>query len=146
MTLYKTLKKESTNKNHYDDNYSAPFACRSFAFHFSNVPFFPPSPHETTATGKLLIHLISKIGAAKFSNGTLPRMAQVFIISDVQVMFACLVRDVPLRLEEARDGLRETCSKIKNSERIEQMYVCKVANREKRLKQLVILFGFVGKL
>jgi len=82
-------------------------------FHFFNVPFFPPSPHETTATGKLLIHLISKIGAAKFSNGTLPRMAQVFIISDVHVMFACLVRDVPLRLEEARDGLRETCSKIK---------------------------------
>ena len=26
MTLSKTLKKESTNKNYYDDNYSAPFA------------------------------------------------------------------------------------------------------------------------
>ena len=31
MNLYKALKEKSTNKNHYDDNYSAPFACRSFA-------------------------------------------------------------------------------------------------------------------
>ena len=31
MTLYKTLKEESTNKNHYNNNYSASFACRSFA-------------------------------------------------------------------------------------------------------------------
>ena len=26
MTLYNTLKEESTNKNHYNDSYSAPFA------------------------------------------------------------------------------------------------------------------------
>ena len=32
VTPYNTLKEESTNKNFYDDNYSAPFACRSFAF------------------------------------------------------------------------------------------------------------------
>ena len=31
VTPYKTSKEESTNKNHCDDNYSAPFACRSFA-------------------------------------------------------------------------------------------------------------------
>ena len=29
--LYKTLKEESTNTNHYNNNYSASFACRSFA-------------------------------------------------------------------------------------------------------------------
>ena len=28
---YKTLKEKSTNKNHYNDNNNAPFACRSFA-------------------------------------------------------------------------------------------------------------------
>ena len=32
VTPYKTLKEELNNKNHYDDNYSAPFAYRSFAF------------------------------------------------------------------------------------------------------------------
>ena len=33
MTLYNTLKEEPTNKNHYDDNYSAPLRdARSFAF------------------------------------------------------------------------------------------------------------------
>ena len=34
VTPYKTLKEELNNKNHFDDNYSAPFACRSFAFQF----------------------------------------------------------------------------------------------------------------
>ena len=32
MITEKTLKEESHNKNYYDDSYSAPFACRSFAF------------------------------------------------------------------------------------------------------------------
>ena len=32
VTPYNALKEEPTNKNHYDVNYSAPFACRSFAF------------------------------------------------------------------------------------------------------------------
>ena len=29
MTPYNTLKEESSHKNHYNDSYSAPFACRS---------------------------------------------------------------------------------------------------------------------
>ena len=33
VTLYNSSKEESTNKNHCDDNYSAPFACRSFALY-----------------------------------------------------------------------------------------------------------------
>ena len=37
VTPYKTLKEESTNKNHYDDNYSAPL--RSFAL-FRFCQFF----------------------------------------------------------------------------------------------------------
>ena len=41
VTPYKALKEESTNRNYCDDNYNAPFACRSFAFfiffNFSNV-------------------------------------------------------------------------------------------------------------
>ena len=32
VTPQNTFKEESTNKHYYDDNYSAPFACRSFAF------------------------------------------------------------------------------------------------------------------
>ena len=32
VTLQKTFKEKSSHKNHYDDNYSAPFACRSFAY------------------------------------------------------------------------------------------------------------------
>ena len=31
VTPYKALKEEPTNKIHDKDNYSAPFACRSFA-------------------------------------------------------------------------------------------------------------------
>ena len=41
VTPNKTLKEEPTNKNHYDGNYSAPFACRSFAFDFWNAPLLP---------------------------------------------------------------------------------------------------------
>ena len=40
VTPYKTLKEELNNKNHYDDNYSAPFACRSFAFQYFNFSIF----------------------------------------------------------------------------------------------------------
>ena len=44
VTPYNALKEKPTNKNHYDDNYSAPFACRSFALNtyssFRSSSFF----------------------------------------------------------------------------------------------------------
>ena len=40
VTPYNTLKEESTNKNYFDDYYSAPFACRSFALKHWDLHFW----------------------------------------------------------------------------------------------------------
>ena len=53
VILYKTLKEETTNKNHYDDNYKAPFACRFSFFQrtvFSSVAARDYGYWQTTHT------------------------------------------------------------------------------------------------
>ena len=53
IILYKTLKEETTNKNHYDDNYKAPFACRFSFFQrtvFSSVAARDYGYWQTTHT------------------------------------------------------------------------------------------------
>ena len=44
MNLYKALQEESTNKNHYDDNYSAPFASTYETFVKPQSTFTPSAP------------------------------------------------------------------------------------------------------
>ena len=57
VTSEKTFKEESTNKNHYDDHYSAPFACRSF------VPFFSPNSLSTIFKSPSLLASNAFLGA-----------------------------------------------------------------------------------
>ena len=66
MTQQKTLKEKSINKNYYDDNYSAPFACRSFAFDIYYLPLCE-SPNHGNLQEQVQV-----------SSSKLPSLAQTF--------------------------------------------------------------------
>ena len=87
MITEKTLKEESTNKNHYADNYSAPFACRSFAFDLLTV-FVAVARTRWSAAGstfkrmggwflpRLVVHRNPFGGVATHHIGVVPRSDQ----------------------------------------------------------------------